>query len=136
MLRTWLECYCLCLIAGHLFLPAYMLPLQFDHWRKCTIYVCQACILLQGRCRPLLPAAKEAWVPMALNLCLLLHRVPEECPQEVADVIAACRRLSPQRRPTVQELYRSLLSAPSSSPLGATVSPSSITPLIPDSLLP
>ena len=80
---------------------------------------------------------REACVSIALNLCLMLHRVPEECPQEVADVIAACRRLSPQRRPTVQEVYRSLLAAPSSPlPSSATVSPTSITPLIPDSLLP
>ena len=36
------------------------------------------------------------------------RRVPEECPQEVADLIAACRSNSPVPRPTAQEVLEVL----------------------------
>ena len=40
--------------------------------------------------------------------CLHMHRVPEECPQWVADLIEDCRALEPTKRPTARVVYQRL----------------------------
>ena len=43
-------------------------------------------------------------------------RVPDECPAEVAAVIADCRSLDPSTRPTAKDVYERLASAPTVPP--------------------
>ena len=65
-------------------------------------------------------AIPAQWPP---HLAAASCRVPEECPQEVADLIAACRNNSPAPRPTAQQVLAVLQGAGSSgnphSPMGA-----------------
>lgn len=54
-----------------------------------------------------------------------MHRVPHECPQEVADIIARCLSRDPEARPSATELVELLQRAPSTPPDG--LQPTSLT---------
>ena len=41
-------------------------------------------------------------------MACLCYRVPEECPQEVADVIASCLDENPENRPTARRVIDQL----------------------------
>ena len=43
-------------------------------------------------------------------MIIVACRVPEECPQWVADLIATCMSEEPQERPTSRNVYQRLLS--------------------------
>ncbi len=45
------------------------------------------------------------------HIVLLQCRVPEECPQWVADLISECMSEAPDERPTSREIYQKLLAA-------------------------
>lgn len=48
-------------------------------------------------------------------------RVPEECPQEVADLIAACMASAPEQRPTAEGIIAALTPLLVASPASATL---------------
>ena len=45
------------------------------------------------------------------QICIWCCRVPEQCPEAVADLVDACTREDPQQRPTMQEVYHILKAA-------------------------
>lgn len=48
---------------------------------------------------------------------LLGRRVPEECPQEVADLIKQCLDVDPEKRPSAEACIRRLQALPDQRPL-------------------
>ncbi|KAK9808963.1 hypothetical protein WJX72_007093 [[Myrmecia] bisecta] len=45
------------------------------------------------------------------------HKVPEQCPQEIADIIEMCMQRDPERRPSAKEVFRMLQSFPEELPV-------------------
>ena len=51
---------------------------------------------------------KFGCIGSCLKMLLFCCRVPEECPQYVADLIEACQQRDPNDRPSSQEVYDQL----------------------------
>ena len=49
----------------------------------------------------------DACMTMLIRM-LSWHRVPEECPQEVADLIQRCKAVDPQQRPSAKQAFEIL----------------------------
>lgn len=82
---------------------------------------------LPSQCSAAQANSRPAMFHAELTTACCARRVPEECPQEVADLIAACMSSSPEQRPTAEQIIAALSPLLAAGALRQT-SPSGQTP--------